>query len=152
MKEESKIRVVVDTNVWISFLIGRRMSNLMKLLTRTDVQLIFSEELLNELHEVSKRPKFLKYFSSTTQSENLLSFLRSIGELVSLPSIIPNRCRDAKDDYLLELAIIADADFLITGDDDLLVIKRIEQCYIVSIKEFELYWMGAQDNAILHEP
>ena len=61
MKEESKIRVVVDTNVWISFLIGRRMSNLMKLLTRTDVQLIFSEELLNELHEVSKRPKFLKY-------------------------------------------------------------------------------------------
>ena len=152
MREEKIIRVVVDTNIWISFLIGRRLSNLMKLLTRADVQLIFSEELLNELHIVSKRPKFLKYFPSTVQSDRLIDFLRSIGELISLPNVIPNRCRDAKDDYLLELAIRSDADFLITGDDDLLVIKRIEQCYIVTIKEFELYWMGSQDNAILHEP
>lgn len=152
MKEECKIRVIVDTNIWVSFLIGRRMSNLMKWLTGTDVQLIFSEELLHELHEVSKRPKFLKYFSSTDQSENLINFLRSIGELVSLPNNIPNRCRDAKDDYLLELAINSDADFLITGDDDLLVIKRIEQCHIVTIREFELFCISSQDNAMLHEP
>lgn len=152
MREESKIRVIIDTNIWISFLIGRRMSNLMRLLTRMEVQLIFSDELLNELHEVAKRPKFLKYFSSTVQSKNLIDFLRSIGELVSLPNNIPNRCRDAKDDYLLELAINANADFLITGDDDLLVMKRIEQCHIVTIREFELYWIGSQDNTILHEP
>ena len=56
------------------------------------------------------------------------------------------------DDYLLELAIRSDADFLITGDADLLVIKRIKQCHIVTIKEFELYWIGSQDNVILHEP
>ena len=72
--------------------------------------------------------------------------------LEKMPNVIPNRCRDGKDDYLLELAIRSDADFLITGDADLLVIKRIEQCYIVTIKEFELYWVGSQDNAILHEP
>ena len=112
MREEKIIRVVVDTNIWISFLIGRRLSNLMKLLTRADVQLIFSEELLNELHIVSKRPKFLKYFPSTVQSDRLIDFLRSIGELISLPNVIPNRCRDGKDDYLLELAIRSDADFL----------------------------------------
>lgn len=152
MKEERIIRVVVDTNIWISFLIGRRLSNLMKLLTKTEVQLVFSDELLNELHEVSKRPKFLKYFSSTNQSDKLLAFLHSIGELVSLSGTIPERYRDAKDDYLLELAIRSDADFLITGDADLLVIKRIKQCHIVTIKEFELYWIGSQDNVILHEP
>ena len=74
MREEKIIRVVVDTNIWISFLIGRRLSNLMKLLTRADVQLIFSEELLNELHIVSKRPKFLKYFPSTVQSDRLIVY------------------------------------------------------------------------------
>ena len=40
---------------------------------------------------------------------------------MELPEILPEKCRDRKDDYLLELAVISNADFLITGDKDLLV-------------------------------
>ena len=48
-------------------------------------------------------------------------------------------CRDAKDDYLLALAIDSKADFLITGDKDLLTIKQIETTKIISFKDFEIY-------------
>lgn len=53
---------------------------------------------------------------------------------------------------MLELAIQTDADFLITGDNDLLVIAKIEHCRIVSIIEFELLWStDSSDLMLLNE-
>ena len=48
-----------------------------------------------------------------------------------------NKCRDTKDNYLLNLSIDGKADYLITGDKDLLVLKKIENTQIVTLKEFE---------------
>lgn len=79
-------------------------------------------------------------------------YLQTIGRVYELPHDIPSRCRDVKDDYLLELAIQSDADFLITGDNDLLVIAKIEHCRIVTIMEFELLWSGdSSDRMLLNE-
>jgi len=46
-------------------------------------------------------------------------------------------CRDAKDNYLLSLAIDAKIDFLITGDKDLLSLQQIETTKIINFKDFE---------------
>ena len=137
MKQEEKIRVIVDVNIWISFLIGRRLQRIFDVLVKPQITLIFSKELLDELYTVTQRHKFKKYFSSSENVEELLNFLSNIGEMVELPEILPERCRDEKDDYLLELAIISDADFLITGDKDLLVIQTIDECQIVTASEFD---------------
>ena len=69
--------------------------------------------------------------------EELLNFLSTMGEMIELPETLPERCRDSKDDYLLELALISDADFLITGDKDLLVMQTIGDCQIVTAMEFD---------------
>ena len=137
MKQEKKIRVIVDVNIWISFLIGRRLQRIFDVLVKPQIVLIFSNELLAELHAVTQRPKFKKYFASSENVKELLKFLSTIGEMVELPETLPERCRDCKDDYLLELAVISNADFLITGDKDLLVIQTIGDCQIVTAMDFD---------------
>jgi len=48
-------------------------------------------------------------------------------------------CRDPKDDFLLGLAEIAKADYLVTGDRDLLILKKHKMTRIVTVREFEQY-------------
>ena len=49
---------------------------------------------------------------------------------------VVNLCRDYKDNFLLSLAMDAGADYLVTGDDDLLDLKSIGDCQIVSLTDF----------------
>ena len=55
MPRKTKFRVIVDTNCWISFLIGRRLSKLVDLLSNERIQLIICDELLAEIREVTAR-------------------------------------------------------------------------------------------------
>jgi hypothetical protein len=56
-------RLVVDTNVWISFLIGKTLTGLGELLVDNRIVLLQCEELFSEMLEVLERPKFRQYFS-----------------------------------------------------------------------------------------
>lgn len=134
MSSLKKVRVILDTNLWISFLISKRLKKIDALFDQEGIVLIFSEELLDEFLEVAKRPKFKKYF--TTDRVELLLYLFNIhGELVEVTSEV-TICRDTKDNFLLALARDGKADYLITGDDDLLTIKQFEQTKILTYTEF----------------
>ena len=135
MRGVRKKRVIVDTNCWISFLIGRKLSSLVTLLSDERVELVLCNELLEEIKEVTQRPKFAKYFPEY-EVDSLLSFLRLKGCLFE-PSVDVHICRDEEDDYLLALAVEAKAHYLVTGDKDLLVIREIASCRIVDVKTFE---------------
>lgn len=129
-----KIRVILDTNLWISYLIGGRLDELDKLFLRSDLVLLFSRELLGEFVSVASRPKFEKYFSHTDLSRLLSRFAR-FGEMVD--SILEIAiCRDPKDNFLLALALAGKADYLVTGDRDLLEIHLIGDTVITSAGEF----------------
>jgi len=135
MPRKTKERVIVDTNCWISFLIGRRLHQLVDLLSDEHIELIICDELLSEIRDVTARPKFIKYFPSK-DVDSLLEFLQLIGESVN-PKQSVQLCRDEADNYLLALAIEANADYLVTGDQDLLVLKEINCCHIIDVVEFE---------------
>jgi len=136
MKKEQKFRVILDTNLWISFLISKKLKKIDFLFDKEAIVLIFSEELLSEFEAVVQRPKLKKYFSNE-DVENLLHLFEVYGEWVEVESEV-NVCRDEKDNFLLALAKDSKADFLITGDKDLLVIKKFEHTSIVTYTEFEL--------------
>ena len=55
---------------------------------------------------------------------------------VNVTTPLQNWCRDVKDNYLLALSKDADADYLITGDKDLLVLKQFENTLIVTLPQF----------------
>ena len=135
MPKTTKKRVIVDTNCWISFLIGRHLHRLVDLLSEENIQLIICDELLGEIRDVTSRSKFTKYFP-TKEVDSLLEFLRLIGESMN-PSRTVQLCRDQSDNYLLALAIEAQADYLVTGDLDLLVLKKVGNCQIVNVDTFE---------------
>ena len=130
------IKIIIDTNLWISFLIGMKTSSAIKnILTNSNMVIAMTEILQSEIMAVASRPKFARHFA-TEACERLLTFLRSRSENYPL-SEIPKRCRDPKDDYLLELARVADADFLITGDKDLIEMHPMGRCQILTLDEFK---------------
>ena len=135
MPRKRKIRVIVDTNCWISFLIGRRLFWLIDLLSDERIQLILCSELLEEIRDVTSRPKLSRYFPQKEVS-SLIEFLLLIGETFE-PTRQVQLCRDAADDYLLALAIEAHAHYLVTGDNDLLVLHKVGTCQIMDVTSFE---------------
>ena len=130
----NKIRVIVDTNIWISSLIGRQLFSLRELLSYPSIELVMTERLMQEVLLVAQRPKFAKYFKSDDVKQ-LRDWMEQ--NMVNVPlGEIPARCRDPKDDYLLELAIRANAIYLVSGDSDLLDIGTIGGCRIMTVQQF----------------
>ena len=129
-------RIILDTNIWISYLITKNHSLLDELLINQQITILFSEELLNEFFEVINRPKLKKYFKQK-DLEVILELIENYGELIEVKSKI-EICRDYKDNFLLSLAVDGKSNYLISGDADLLVLKKIKKTKIISIKEFYL--------------
>jgi putative PIN family toxin of toxin-antitoxin system len=129
-----KDRVIIDTNLWISFLLTKEFYNLDSLFSPPIVTLIFSQELLEEFLEVASRPKFKKYFT-LMDLEELLIQMQEHAEFVEVISQV-ELYRDQKDNFLLALAKDGKADYLITGDKDLLEIGQLENTPIITISQF----------------
>jgi uncharacterized protein len=130
----NKLRLIIDTNLWISFLLTKDFDKLDRLFDDNVITLLFSEELLKEFVEVAQRPKFAKYFSAS-DLKKLFVEINNQAEFISVTSTV-TLCRDEKDNFLLALAVDGNADYLITGDKDLLVLNKINNTEIVSITDF----------------
>ena len=127
-------RVVIDTNLWISFLITKNHKKLDSKIKSGKVKLLFSLELIEEFLTVANRTKFKRYFDKD-DLEQLLDLFDVYGELVDIKSKV-KICRDPKDNFLLSLAKDAQANYLVTGDKDLLTIKKFEQTKIIEFSDF----------------
>ncbi len=128
------MRLILDTNLWISFLISSKYEKLDELLFNQKCKLLFSQELLEEFVAVAKRPKLRKYISRD-ELEDILETIDEVAEFVNVSSEM-SECRDPKDNFLLSLAVDGKADYLLTGDKDLLVLKKIGDTEIRTISEF----------------
>lgn len=127
-------RIVIDTNIFISFLISDTFSKLDKHLRTNEVRFLFSEELLNEFLEVVNRPKLKKYFSDKDLA-TLLDTINHHADFIEVTAHV-DVCRDKKDNFLLALCEDGKADYLITGDEDLLVLKKFKRTAIVKISDY----------------
>jgi putative PIN family toxin of toxin-antitoxin system len=127
-------RLVIDTNLWISFLLNKRLSALDQLFYNSQIELLFSDELITEFIDVAHRPKFRKYFSKKDLEELILR-IRMHAEFVNVITKV-NICRDPKDNFLLSLAKDGKATHLITGDADLLVLKSFDRIKILPFSEY----------------
>jgi len=136
MPENKAIKIIIDTNLWISFLIGKGLKELKNLLVEETVQVVISEEILQEIIIVTQRPKLQKYFPRNKVDE-LIQILHAIGLFIIITTEV-SICRDPKDNYLLALAKDSNANFLVTGDQDLLMIERFENTEIVTYQQLLL--------------
>ena len=128
------LRVVVDTNLWVSYALNPLKSNVRNLLLNQEIELLTSEEQVIELSEVLRRPKFQKSLQENEVDQFLLMFKAAV-LTVPVTSMV-TVCRDAKDNFLLSLAKDGNADYLLTGDADLLVLDVFEKTCICTIRAF----------------
>jgi len=127
-------RIILDINLWISFLISKNLNKLDSLIEKGKITLLFSKESFEEFVDVAERPKFKRFFSQK-DVEQILDLFDQFGELVVIKSDV-KFCRDEKDNFLLNLSIDGNADYLVTGDNDLLVLKKIEKTTIFNLTDF----------------
>ena len=121
------MKLVIDTNVWISALVfGGNPRLIFELLVKNGHHLIVSEQLFTEIRRklMDKFPDFLDDF------EALRTVLALYSVEVKLGKVTIKKSRDPDDDYLLEMAEISQADLIISGDKDLLSFEKYKKTII----------------------
>ena len=135
------MRVLVDTNIFISYLLNPKKDSFVSLLldkvAEGEITLLVPQALLVEIESVVlKKPKLLQ----TITRKRLTKFIQSLSavstEIPLIHEAIPQLTRDPKDDFLIAYAVLGQADYLISGDNDLLVLKEIQGLKIVDSGEF----------------
>ena len=133
----SLARLVVDTNVLVSaFLWQGTPGRLIALAGEKEVQLFTSRALLDELSATLAKLKLARYVAATElTAEQMLASYRRISTIVTARQLGERVSRDADDDAVLACAIAARADLVVSGDDDLLVLRSFKGIAIVSATE-----------------
>jgi len=130
------MNVVIDTNLWISFAIGKKLSALRTLFTNPEIKVYVCNELLDEFADVSSRLKIRKYITDNDVQETY-KLIDRFCYYVPIEKKATSSVRDKKDLYLLSLAETVPIDFILTGDKDLLSLQFHHQTRIVTYKEFK---------------
>ncbi|QLE54202.1 putative toxin-antitoxin system toxin component, PIN family [Nostoc sp. TCL26-01] len=129
-------RVVIDTNIIISALIFAGRVSRLRLAWQDDLFTpLVSKATTTELIRVLAYPKFKL---TPTEQEDLLADYILFCEAVTIPDRLPviPECRDPFDLPFLLLAVVSEADYLVTGDRDLLSLKDNFSCSIITAEDF----------------
>ncbi|MCI0564768.1 MAG: putative toxin-antitoxin system toxin component, PIN family [Nitrososphaera sp.] len=130
-----RVHHVFDTNTLVSALLfehskpGQALRRALRL-----GHVLLSAATLEELAEVLQREKFERYVTTAEREEFLAAFVERA--LFIEPTDEVRACRDAKDDKFLELAVSGKAAYIISGDDDLLVLHPFRDIAIMTAAEF----------------
>ncbi len=140
-----KPRVVIDTGVFVSRLLRpNSIPGQAVALARQKATLLISQDTMAELLEVLTRPKFAPYIDAGDLAD-IIQALGGIAEFIQV-SVKVSACRDPDDDKLLALAAAGAANFIITGDDDLLVLNPFGSVSIITPRQFVDAYSGGSPS------
>ena len=130
------MKIIIDCNVWISFLLGFQKQWMRDVLENEHIHVYVCSQLTNEITNVAARSKI----SSRIASDDLEKLFRIINAYCHIENISQqavSSIRDSKDLYLLSFAETIEADFIVTGDNDLLILNMHGKTRIVSPAQFK---------------
>jgi len=138
----AKVRIVPDTNVYVSALLWTgNPHRLLRMAEAGELTLVTTPAIMEELRDVLGRPKFrLRIRTLQTSVAELIESLLSVVEVIPDLPIEPVITRDPDDDTILACAVAARAEWLISGDDHLLRVKRYKGIPIVTPSQFSRIW------------
>ena len=129
--------VIFDTNVLGSRLLAAKESppaRVVRMVTEGAGVHLFSEATFQELRDVLNRAKFDPYLPREKRL-HFIAEMRELSEFVTITRTV-SLCRDARDDKFLDVAACGNADYLVTGDQDLLALHPFEGVSILSPASF----------------
>jgi len=133
--------IVLDTSVLIAFLLSRGISNsseIIRLAKDKKLRLAASKETLKELKQTLSLVtiKKLPGYKARTLASFIAWYQYNVEYFTIVNSSSSKQIRDTSDAMFLELARISQADYIISGDNDLLVLKHIRKTKIITAAEF----------------
>ena len=131
------MRVILDCNIWISFLLSKQDCLLKRMLMDTRFDIYVCEELLSEIINVARRDKIRKRVSEN-ELQQLLKIIDAFCIKTTISQIAESIIRDPKDVYLLSLAETIDANYIVSGDKDLTELNQHLRTRIVKLADFKL--------------
>lgn len=156
MRSGVGLRAVVDTNLFVSGTIIPRGKpfTLLEAWRVGLFQLILSTEQRDELGRALRGKRVAKYGIGEAEIERIMHRLNDAATTVVINRPSPIPVRDPKDELILVAGLDGDADYLVTGDDDLLVLAgdpRLGKLQIVGVGEF-LGVLGTPSEQEQREP
>jgi len=132
------MRVVIDVNVWVSGLLwGGVPGKFLRLVQTRQIESYVSAELLLELEMTLRRDKFQGRLQQRNQTvETLVEVATAISATVPIVDVMVPSLRDPADSKILATVIAAHASHLVTGDQDLLVLRTFEEAEILTPSQF----------------
>ena len=128
------MRLVLDTNIFISsFYWGGNPQRIIDRIVEGIDTLFISNEILDEVIDVMSRPKFK---SSPEIIDTYIRTIEKIGKKMYITGSVTGISRDKDDDSKIECGLMCNADFIITGDDDLLVLEEYQGIKIITTKAY----------------
>ena len=131
----SKMNIILDTNIWISFLFGKQLQSVASVFDNVDISVYVSREQVAEIQSVLSRPKIREHISQE-KIEAMWELIRSRCLPIENYPEVKSSIRDNKDVYLLAMAEAIPANVIVTGDKDLLVLKQHHDTAIMTYQEF----------------
>ena len=131
------MKVILDCNIWISFLLSRQNCLLQRMLMDTRFDIYVCKELLSEITNVARREKIRKRVSED-ELQQLLKIIDAFCKKNIISQIAESIIRDPKDLYLLSLAETIDANFIVSGDKDLTDLSQHLKTRIIKLADFNL--------------
>lgn len=128
------IRIVIDANIFVRYLI--RPSTVLKELLEIrwlndEVQVVTAPALIAEVTEVLRRPQIQAYIKPQ-EAQVILDTIRRKAELLPPLGPVPPYTRDPKDDKFVACALLGNAHYLVSVDEDLLVLQQVSDIQIVT--------------------
>ena len=135
-------RAVIDTNTWISGLVWTGAPRrAIELVLRRELGCATSGELVAELRRVLSYPRIEKVLTQRSlTAADLVEQIGLVSDLVVAPALPKPVCRDPDDDAILACALAAQADLIVSGDQDLLVLRAFEGIPILTAVQ-ALEWL-----------
>jgi uncharacterized protein len=132
------VKIVADTNTLVSgFLWDGTPAKLVAAAFSGRARLFASAELLLELQEILRRPKFGRRFLARgeTPAGIFERYREASVRIIPAKIAMPENLRDADDIHVLACAVAAEADVIVSGDNDLLMLKSFQGIPIISAAE-----------------
>jgi putative PIN family toxin of toxin-antitoxin system len=135
------VKVIIDTNVLVSALLGGYARSVIDLWMQDRFQLVISSAILTEYVEVIARPKF-KLPSHVI--DDITSYLFRNAILVTPTITVKSGSVDPKDNSFLEAAIAGQVDAIVSGDHHLLDLESCEGIPIIPVRAFLAHFLPSQ--------
>ncbi len=131
------MKVIFDCNIWVSLFITKQLPLLRQFLTSSEIQFFTTQELENEIRTVLLRKKIRKYVDVRAVEIFIYQISRYCEKIEIDGKCADVNIRDPKDIYLVTLSEETKADYLVSGDKDLLVIGEYKVTKFITLSEFK---------------